>query len=1215
MSDERLRDIEARRAAQTVFDRPVVLEAGAGTGKTAALVARIIAWAVGPGWNRALANLGGGPEIRNDKVAEAVLDGIVAITFTEDAAAEMTRRVALALSDIKGYTDPGNGREWTENEQIIVGLERQSLPEDMGQVRERAGLLLTNLERLRTSTIHAFSRALVSRFPVEAGVHPAFEVDADGSATAECLENAVEELLTVAYGNGFLGTEGLLLAEHGIGPIEIRNAVLALAEDGVSAEALVDDPLSPRRLAPVVDRLFVSLDGIAPLAERLSTIKGASRTVKTACWLLDFSERDRVLSVDDPGTFLVKTSNWIRGRENWKEDFKKLKTWKFEDTLGNKEKADFLNAGAGIFDKVRALAETLDFIMAFDPEVFGALRRLFGETLGRVQSEKRRRGIVGFQDLLVGARRLLEDHPQVRSGIRAELEQLLVDEMQDTDIEQARIVELLGLESEGEGGPGLFLVGDPKQSIYGWRKADMAVYRGLVRKVEAQGGEVRALTVNFRSVQPVLDEVSRLVEPVMNEEAGVQPPFVGLLVGAVEHGVAVDGESLRAPVEHWVSLAADPEGGPGKTSAREVAEMEAEAVARDVAALWREGTNLNEMAVLLRSRGHQAAYLEALRRYGVPYVVGKDPNYYRTREISELTALVRLVLDPFDHVALVAVLRSPIVGVPDAALRPLWRAGLPALWSSTGIEERAEDFQKTVDAAAREVEGLDLDGVSLKALGGWPEALKHFLVVISVLRESFAEEAPDEFLEKLRQSVLVEPLAASRFPGAYRLANVDRFLVELEEALLEGETGEAVLRRLRRAEREKPDETSGRPRTDAEGVRVLTIHGAKGLGFEHVYLVQTHASGGRGRRAAPTAAHWERDKNQWEMTLLGRRSPGYFEHERLRKKVEEAEKVRLLYVALTRAKKRLVTVGGKSTKGSLKELLKGRATGWPNSSHLWEDGSLGPREDRHEARWVWLGHPSWDAETPKIFGSSPRERRIDAAKVVSDADQLERLIEAGLERQGRPWLETASEEAHRRLREALAERFEGAEEEGEIPFEGGAGRRVAMAVGTAVHRMLENFDLGGSDPDEEWKTRLEEGLEWLSFALPGPGSFEAARRRLETLAERFRAGPLWQKFLDLDGSIVARELALVARPDADGAVGAVSGSIDLVYREFSTGELVVADFKTDHRGGDDELRERAVVYGPQLEIYARALQSAMKLQSIPRKELWFLEAGRTVVLK
>ncbi|MCD4748485.1 MAG: UvrD-helicase domain-containing protein [Thermoanaerobaculales bacterium] len=1268
MHSDHLPDIEDRLVAQTVFHRPVVLEAGAGTGKTAALVARIVAWSLGPGWDRALSGFDAA-EIDDDRIAAAVLNGVVAITFTEDAAAEMARRVVQAFDEIHRSDASADGRDWPEGKTIVTGLYRQALPEDIGVVKSRAAALLTEVEWLRISTIHAFARALLARFPVEAGVHPSFEVDADGTATDDCVEWAVEELLSGAYRGEQLGDAALLLAGRGVGPVEIRDVVAVLVGDGCPAEALSEDPMGPQQLAPIVSRLFESLDTFAPAALRMTQVKG-SRTVATAQWLLDLADRDRPGEGESPETTLAGIAQWIRDQPEGEQNIGRLNLWGHKYDYSQAEEEFFESVSDAEFDAICRLAEVMQFIPTFDPEVFGALRRILQEVLSRVENEKRRAGIVGFQDLLVKARCLLENSLAVLQTLRGEIAQLLVDEMQDTDSDQATIISLLGMPDEHGVGPGLFLVGDPKQSIYGWRNADMKVYQKLVRDIKDQGGDVRSLRVNFRSLQPVLDEVTRLVEPVMEEKEDLQPAFERLIAAkGAGDGLGCE-EGPRTAVEHWVSTAAGLTGVPEKTSAPAAAELEAEAVARDVAALKASGTPWPEMAILMRSRGQQAIYLEALRRYGVPYVVGKDANYYRTREVIEVMAFVRLILDPFDTLALVAVLRSPMVGVPDAALRPLWKAGLPGRLmrlartshrfssrerrdgtqrgflsneatsrtrqyvagdelrkgprgvpylrsqqitgekSGLGAEESPEGLRILIGAAAREVEGLDLGGVSLVPLAGWPEALQGFLTRLLVLRESFEVDAPDIFLENLRSLMALEPLAACRFPGAYRLANLDRFFRDLEQVLHESGTADTILRRLRRTERENPDETSGRPRSDVEGIAVLTIHGAKGLGFEHVWLVQTHAGPGPKNRGTVTGARWI--NGRWEMVIRGLRTPGYFEVEAEHKNVEEAERLRLLYVALTRAKKRLVTVGNwmpTTAMGPMLKSFENRDGGWPTIGDLWPDEAQGPHRDIAEALWVWLGHPRWDAETPRVEALKVASATIDPARIMNDAEQLDRWIEEAQEHQYRPWLGTASEEAHRLFREAMADRLEGAEDEAETSRVGGAGERVAMAVGTAMHGLLERFDHGAEDSIVEMNTRLDEALVWLDGVLLREDIRVTAGERLEALVKIFREGPLWHRFLALEGSILARELALVVTPDAGAAVGAVTGAIDLVYRDPDTDEIVVADYKTDRLADDAEIQDRAGVYQPQLEIYARAFQEAMNLDVTPRQELWFVGSG------
>lgn len=1215
--DLRQEDAAARIIAQTIFDRPVVLEAGAGTGKTAALVARILVWSLGPGWELAK-TVPGIQDEDAEQIAGRVFDGVVAITFTEDAAAEMTRRVAQSLHILEGKTVP-KGRNLADVDNDIPGLSRAEIPENPSVVIERAGALLKVLERLRTSTIHAFSRSLLARFPVESGIHPSFEVDADGTAVGECIERAVEEVLGEGYRrseesfmNETLTADVMVLAERRVGPANVRKAAEKLVGAGVASDVLIADPLGPEVIYSVLEELFQNLSDAEPLIVSLVALgKSSKRSSAAAQLLLDIAGLGRPLAVDEAFTGLTHIGDWLETQSELGLNLERVRAWSKKVFSGAGETKAFQGATEGQIIALKHAAMNIGWVSGTDIEAFGALRRVLHRVLVRVVEEKRRVGILGFRNLLVDAHRLLADNSGVRKILRAEIRQLLVDEMQDTDQEQAAIVELLAF-GDGEG-PGLFLVGDPKQAIYSWRQAEMAVYQRLVRKVQRSGGIVCSLTVNFRSVQPVLDEVERIAARVMKPEEDVQPRFQPLL-GRSDEAISTEYCGFRTAVEHWFSAESGDEGLPAKTHAGRASALEAEAVARDAAALMAAGTAPEEMAILMRTRSHQAVYLDALRRYGVPYAVGSDPNFYRTREVIEIMALVRSILDPLDLTALAAVLRSPFVGVPDVALRPLWRAGLPECVSHLGFEDSGPEVRKVIDEAVTGVDGLALEDEGLDCLTRWPEALQAFLEKLTFLRRTFANEAPDTFIERLRMLMAVEPLAACRFPGAYRLANVDRFFRDLEDMLADGASADAVLRRLRRAERERPDEAGGRPRSDSRGVNVLTIHGAKGLGFEYLWLVQTHAVSSGPRSEPLTEVAGVKDSDRWQMSLRGWTTPGFAAVEMARKRTEEAERVRLLYVALTRAKKRLVTVGNPlptgGANGSFLNLFKSRSEMWPKAEEIWSSQDVSDHwHDQDEARWVWLGHPEWETRTSRAEIEKPESKMVDPSKVEADADWLERRAEEAQAHQGRPWLGTASEEAHRLFREAIAERLEGAEDETENPFVGGTRQRVATAVGTAVHSVLERFDHGAEDPAEELRARVAEAFVWLDGALVHEEIKENARTRLSFLIEQFQEGQLWQRFLALDGSILARELPLIASPEYGESVGAVTGSIDLVYRDCDTGEFVVADYKTDRVTDEHQMRERALLYRPQLQIYARALEAAMGLDVTPRQELWFVDSG------
>jgi len=150
-----------RRLAQSEFERSVVVVAGAGTGKTALLVSRVVVWCVGPGWDRHA-----GDEADRDSVARRVIERVVAITFTEAAAAEMARKIGTALIELAGGDNP-----------IGWAPEPGLLPADEDEIQARARALSDESHRLVVSTIHAFCQRLLSTYPLEAGLHPSFEVD------------------------------------------------------------------------------------------------------------------------------------------------------------------------------------------------------------------------------------------------------------------------------------------------------------------------------------------------------------------------------------------------------------------------------------------------------------------------------------------------------------------------------------------------------------------------------------------------------------------------------------------------------------------------------------------------------------------------------------------------------------------------------------------------------------------------------------------------------------------------------------------------------------------------------------------------------------------------------------------------------------------------------------------------------------------------------
>lgn len=921
----RAADAEARHVAQREFRRPLLLQAGAGTGKTSVLVARVVAWCLGPGWTRAEQRwTGRGLDPDAERVAGRVLERVVAITFTEAAAAEMEERVGHTLRALAGESAEASG---------AIHFDPEALPDDPDQRRVRAQALLAAFDRLRVSTIHAFCQRLLREHPLEAGVHPRFEVDADGRLRAQAARDTLDAWLADpvrAQDEDFLA-----LADADIAPAALEEMLEALLAAAVEPAAFAADPLSAPRVAAWLARVRTALTGFLEVeAGRLAGLSGRGKGREVA-----EAAAASLATLPEDGAGL---DAWIAQEvELWSAaHLRRLEEFAEGRFTARREHAEIEGSELAFAAAAAALAPVLRHLLALDPARLALVHRVLVPLYSEAQRRMQSAGAVSFDGLLRLAARLLERHPDVTARMRAKIDQLLVDEFQDTDATQCALVARLALDAEPTPTPGLFVVGDPKQSIYGWRNADLAAYEEFRDRLLAEGGALHRLCVNYRSAAVVLDEVERVIAPVMTEIPRAQPPFEPLVPGArletagtvpiVEHWIASD----------WQDLANDTDGGATRTLRPEATAREARWLAADLLRVGREqgpGFRWTQIGILLRTTGDVDVYLDELRRAGIPYTVARDRQYGRRREVVEARALVRTVLDPSDQIALVATLRSAWVGVPDAAWRPLWQRGFPDAIRETldGVEGAGERLATLVMAAA---EGRGAQATSRSdpaALTGWEGSLLHAVEVLAALRRGFQREPAERFLEQVRSLSLLEPGDASRSLGAWRLANLERFFRELGDAF-EEERGDvaAVLRRLRRDQEAGPRDDEGRPAHPSEdAVQVMTIHAAKGLQFEHVYLLQLHKGESRRSGGEPFRGGEGALAGEWSLGPGRVATLGFDAVRAARERIESFERVRTLYVAMTRAQRRLVLSGhwsgaaGDGVHGTLLHTSRGDARG------------------------------------------------------------------------------------------------------------------------------------------------------------------------------------------------------------------------------------------------------------------------------------------------
>jgi ATP-dependent exoDNAse (exonuclease V) beta subunit len=389
-----------------------------------------------------------------------------------------------------------------------------------------------------------------------------------------------------------------------------------------------------------------------------------------------------------------------------------------------------------------------------------------------------------------------------------------------------------------------------------------------------------------------------------------------------------------------------------------------------------------------------------------------------------------------------------------------------------------------------------------------------------------------------------------------------------------------------------------------DAVQVMTIHKAKGLEFGHVYLAQLHARGRPSERNEFDADRRWDGLRQLEYSLFDVPTLGFDTVERHRERVSAAEQVRTLYVAMTRAKKRLVLVGNwpehspRASGGppTYVELLGQREHQPPSILGLSRAAGAQPDGvvDAAGVRWKFPGlHQAAQHAEPSEAGAElPSRQQVEAA-----ADTLAGYRREAARRMERPFLARASRgESDEHTQDSSASLS------ASLPYS----RAAALAIGKAVHSALESWDLA-ADPGRE-SDRQEARVQWLLESLLTGPDLEAGKSEVSELLARLRRGRLLQRLLDNPESVIARELPILIPPAGEidtAPIAGISGTVDLVLRD-STGRYTVVDFKTDRVENDEELSARAEIYAAQLAVYARAIGDGLQLEAAPGTEIWFL---------
>jgi ATP-dependent helicase/nuclease subunit A len=634
-------DQEQRELITQELDRCILVEAAAGTGKTTSMVERMLAM------------------LRTGKCGN--IRTMAAVTFTRKAAAELRSRFQVALE--KAVKQAG------------------------GEEKERLEMALTHVEQCFIGTIHSFCARLLRERPVEAGVDLAFEEideEADRRLRAEAWDGFAAGLIAD-------DPHGLLeeLDRLGLSVADLQRAF----EDFADFPDVQEWPLPAHDVMPDCEHARVELDGylahIAKLVPFLpretgndTLIPQLRRIPRVISHYDDLSKPDQlmeVLELFDKGAKVVQ--------KEWK------KTGRFSADDAKEEQA----AWERFRDSVVGPALT-----AWREKRYIAIMRLMSTARMHYDSLRRERGQLNFQDLLMISAALLREEPTVRRYFQSRFTHILVDEFQDTDPIQAEAILLLVSSDPEETDwrkcrprPGsLFLVGDPKQSIYRFRRADIVTYNEAKQIIDTGGGMVVPLSANFRAAEPIITWVNGVFEPgepscnasgkallrfppcAMDES----PSYVPLQAGREEGAGGELCGIYRLDISEEY------------TRKKQAVPAEADLIARTIRGALDNGVTVprtrqqldegmsseitpDDFMIITRNTTRLSTYAQALQRYGIPHRVTGGCALNELEELRLLYTCLRAVVHPDDPAALVTALRSELFGASDAALYTFKKAG------------------------------------------------------------------------------------------------------------------------------------------------------------------------------------------------------------------------------------------------------------------------------------------------------------------------------------------------------------------------------------------------------------------------------------------------------------------------------------------------------------------------------------------------------------
>jgi ATP-dependent helicase/nuclease subunit A len=1138
-TNSELVDTGERACIRENLDDTLFVEAAAGTGKTTALVGRILA------------------VIRTGR---STLDRIVAVTFTEKAAGEMKLRLRSEIEALRMAS------------------------QTTGQERQRLEQAVEHLELARIGTIHAFCADLLHERPIEAGVDPLFEVLPEDEAEI-LIDSVFDEWFERVLSRPPEGIRRILRRrprERSVrGPrMSLRTAVANLVLHRDFPGGWTREQFDRERGIDVLVNMLRIVGEFFDLAEDPNdwlarNLRAIGRFIEE----VDLQERVRVRDYDGLEATLrglaARSTGW-----HWRGSSYKG----FRDGVRREEVLDRRDAAKAVLDR---------FLEESGADLAACLREDLRPVVDAYDLRKQHEGRLDFLDLLIRARDLVRDDRIVRTELQERYTHFFVDEFQDTDPLQAEILLLLSADNPEANdwrslrpvAGKLFFVGDPKQSIYRFRRADVAMYERIKRQLAGIGARVVQLTTSFRSVPALQEAVNGAFSSSMRaQENGSQANYVPL---SPYRGHCVEQPSFIAlPVPRPYSDFGKITNYAIELSLPDVVGAFVDWLVRDsgwtVEDKEQPGRRLpiaaRHVCILFRrfqSWGDDVTrlYVQALEARRIPHVLVGGSSFHAREEVMALRNALSAIEWPDDTLSVFATLRGPLFALGDDQILA-FRYHVGSLHPLRRVDTEG------LEAPEREV------GEALAILGRLHTARNRRPIAETVHRLMNAVRAHAGIAiwptgEQALANCLRVTERARRFER-HGAASFRSFIEMLEHEAEVGRGGEALV-----------------VEEGTEGVRIMTVHKAKGLEFPVVVLADMTC---RAVRDEPSQ-FVDADTGVWAEALCG-----VVPHDLLRNRPTElerdrAEAVRVAYVAATRARDFLVVpaVGDEPQAGWLdvlnSALYPGRSV-WgqvkePSGCPKFGRDSVVDRPPRAgRPTSVSPGLHIAEAKNQVVWWD-PRALRLDAEQSVGlrqdkllQADESGEAVASGTETY-KQWqsLRQRSLDDGKRLSlhvetvtsAAATPTAESAEPiDVEVVVSDREGRPRGRRFGALIHGVLAIVNLEADTDGIRAMVHAQSAL------LGAPAEeWEAAVQAVE----RALRHPVMRRASNARES-VRREVP-VALPLSANRI--LEGVLDLAFREEVDGrsQWTVVDFKTDQEFGT-----RRAVYEKQVRLYTQAVHAA-----------------------